>query len=172
MSMLLETALALFAGLMMTRVFKYMKLNFPDVTAFLIAGVLVGPFVLGRLGVHGVGFNTMEDLETVSPLSNVALGFIAFDIGNEFRLAHLKETGKTATVIGVIQALMATLLVDAVLIMLHFILGPEVLPLPVAITLGAIASATAPAATLMVVRQYKAKGPVTELAYAGYILRQ
>ena len=163
MSMLLETALALFAGLMMTRVFKYMKLNFPDVTAFLIAGVLVGPFVLGRLGIHGVGFNTMQDLETVSPLSNVALGFIAFDIGNEFRLAHLKETGKTATVIGVIQALMATLLVDAVLIMLHFILGPEVLPLPVAITLGAIASATAPAATLMVVRQYKAKGPVTEL---------
>ena len=163
MCMLLETALALFAGLMMTRVFKYMKLNFPDVTAFLIAGVLVGPFVLGRLGIHGVGFNTMQDLETVSPLSNVALGFIAFDIGNEFRLAHLKETGKTATVIGVIQALMATLLVDAVLIMLHFILGPEVLPLPVAITLGAIASATAPAATLMVVRQYKAKGPVTEL---------
>ncbi len=163
MSMLLETALALFAGLMMTRVFKYMKLNFPDVTAFLIAGVLVGPFMLGRLGIHGVGFNTMEDLQAVSALSNVALGFIAFDIGNEFRLAQLKETGKTATVIGVIQALMATLLVDAILIMLHFILGPEVLPLPVAITLGAIASATAPAATLMVVRQYKAKGPVTEL---------
>ena len=82
MCMLLETALALFAGLMMTRVFKYMKLNFPDVTAFLIAGVLVGPFVLGRIGIHGVGFNTMEDLQTVSPLSNVALGFIAFDIGN------------------------------------------------------------------------------------------
>ena len=129
MCMLLETALALFAGLMMTRVFKYMKLNFPDVTAFLIAGVLVGPFVLGRIGIHGVGFNTMEDLQTVSPLSNVALGFIAFDIGNEFRLAQLKETGKTATVIGVIQALMATLLVDAVLIMLHFILAELLLPI-------------------------------------------
>ena len=153
MRMLLETALALFAGLMMTRVFKYLKLNFPDVTAFLIAGVLVGPFALGRLGIHGIGFNTMEELESVSALSNVALGFIAFDIGNEFRLAHLKETGKTATVIGVIQALMATLLVDIALIALHFILGP----------LGAIASATAPAATLMVVRQYKAKGPVTDL---------
>jgi Kef-type K+ transport system membrane component KefB len=161
--MLLETALALFAGLMMTRVFKYLKLNFPDVTAFLIAGVLVGPFALGRLGIHGIGFNTMEELESVSALSNVALGFIAFDIGNEFRLAHLKETGKTATVIGVIQALMATLLVDIALIALHFILGPDVLPLPVAVTLGAIASATAPAATLMVVRQYKAKGPVTDL---------
>ena len=163
MRMLLETALALFAGLMMTRVFKYLKLNFPDVTAFLIAGVLVGPFALGRLGIHGIGFNTIEELESVSALSNVALGFIAFDIGNEFRLAHLKETGKTATVIGVIQALMATLLVDIALIALHFILGPDVLPLPVAVTLGAIASATAPAATLMVVRQYKAKGPVTDL---------
>ena len=163
MRLLMETALALFAGLLMTRVFKYLKMNFPDVTAFLIAGVLVGPFMLGRLGIHGIGFNTMEDLESVSILNNVALGFIAFDIGNEFRLAQLKKTGKTATVIGVIQALMAALLVDAVLVLLHFLLGPEVLPLPVAITLGAIASATAPAATLMVVRQYKAKGPVTEL---------
>ena len=163
MRLLLEVALALFAGLLMTRVFKYLKLNFPDVTAFLVAGVLVGPFVLGRLGIHGIGFNTMEDLESVSTLNNVALGFIAFDIGNEFRLAQLKETGKTATVIGVIQALMAALIVDAVLVLLHFLLGPEVLPLPVAITLGAIASATAPAATLMVVRQYKAKGPVTDL---------
>ena len=104
MRLLLEVALALFAGLLMTRVFKYLKLNFPDVTAFLVAGVLVGPFVLGRLGIHGIGFNTMEDLESVSTLNNVALGFIAFDIGNEFRLAQLKETGKTATVIGVIQA--------------------------------------------------------------------
>ena len=163
MRLLLETALALFAGLMMTRVYKYLKLNFPDVTAFLIAGVLVGPFMLGRLGIHGIGFNTMEDLESVSVLSNVALGFIAFDIGNEFRLAQLRQTGKTATVIGIFQAVLAALMVDAVLIVLHFILGPEVLPLPVAITLGAIASATAPAATLMVVRQYKAKGPVTEL---------
>ena len=163
MRLLLETALALFAGLMMTRAFKYLKLNFPDVTAFLIAGVLVGPFVLGRLGIRGIGFGTMEELEHVRVLSNAALGFIAFDIGNEFRLASLRKTGKAATVIGIFQAVLATLLVDAVLIVLHFILGPEVLPLPVAITLGAIASATAPAATLMVVRQYKAKGPVTEL---------
>ena len=163
MRLLLETALALFAGLMMTRAFKYLKLNFPDVTAFLIAGVLVGPFVLGRLGIRGIGFGTMEELEHVRVLSNAALGFIAFDIGNEFRLASLRKTGKAATVIGIIQAVLATLLVDAALIVLHFVLGPEILPLPVAITLGAIASATAPAATLMVVRQYKAKGPVTEL---------
>ncbi|WP_426908048.1 cation:proton antiporter, partial [Ralstonia pseudosolanacearum] len=132
-------------------------------TAFLIAGVLVGPFVLGALGVPGLGFNSMEALDKVSFLSTVALGFIAFDIGNEFRLAQLKNTGKVATVIGIVQALAAMALVDAALIALHFILGPEKLPLPVAITLGAIATATAPAATLMVVRQYKAKGPLTDL---------
>ncbi len=163
MRILLATAFALFAGLMMTRAFKYLHLRFPDVTAFLIAGVLVGPFALGGLGIPGFGFRSMEDLERVSVLSNVALGFIAFDIGNEFRLAHLKETGKTATIIGIFQAVLAALLVDAVLIGLHFVLGPDVLPMPVAITLGAIASATAPAATLMVVRQYKAKGQVTDL---------
>ena len=164
MSLLLSTAIALFAGLMMTRVFKYVfHLKLPDVTSFLIAGVLVGPFCLGRIGVEGLGFSSMDDLKRVGFLSNVALGFIAFDIGNEFRLGQLKQTGKTATVIGIVQAVMATLLVDGALIALHFALGPDVLPLPVAITLGAIASATAPAATLMVVRQYKAKGPVTDL---------
>ncbi|MBR1810804.1 MAG: cation:proton antiporter [Clostridia bacterium] len=163
MQVLLATALALFAGLIMTRVFKYLHLKLPDVTAFLIAGILVGPYVLGRIGISGLGFTSMEELAHVSLLSNAALGFIAFDIGNEFRLGQLKQTGKTATVIGIAQAVFASLLVDAVLIGLHFILGEDVLPLPVAITLGAIASATAPAATLMVVRQYKAKGPLTDL---------
>ena len=147
----------------MTRVLKYLKLRLPDVTAFLIAGVLVGPFVLGALRVPGLGFASAEELQSVSFLSTVALGFIAFDIGNEFRLAQLKSTGRTAAVIGIVQAVTASVLVDAVLIALHFVLGPELLPLPVAITLGAIASATAPAATLMVVRQYKAKGEVTDL---------
>ena len=163
MRILLATAFALFAGLMMTRAFKYLRLKLPDVTAFLIAGVLVGPFVLGALKIPGLGYASAEELSRVSFLSTVALGFIAFDIGNEFRLAQLRQTGRTATVIGIVQAVAATLLVDAALIALHFILGPEALPLPVAITLGAIASATAPAATLMVVRQYKAKGEVTGL---------
>ena len=163
MRILLATAFALFAGLMMTRVFKYLHLKLPDVTAFLIAGVIVGPFCLGATKIPGLGFDTMEDISQVAFLSNVALGFIAFDIGNEFRLAQLRQTGKTATVIGIIQAVMATILVDIALIILHFIEGADVLPLPVAITLGAIAAATAPAATLMVVRQYKAKGPLTSL---------
>ncbi len=163
MEILLSTAIALLAGLMMTRVFKKLGLHFPDVTAFLIAGLLVGPYCLGRLNIAGLGFPTMEDVESLSVITNTALGFIAFAIGNEFRLSQLKSTGKQATVIGIFQALTATILVDVVLVALHFALGEEKLPLAVAITLGAIAAATAPAATLMVVRQYKASGPVTDL---------
>ena len=161
--MFLWVAIALMAGLLFTRVFKVLHLNFPDVTAFLIAGLLIGPYGLGRLGLEGVGFRTMEELSRVSLINEAALGFIAFAIGSEFRLDELKHTGKQATVIGILQAVTACLLVDLALVALHFILGPEVLPLPVCITLGAIATATAPAATLMVVRQYKADGPLTRL---------
>lgn len=163
MNSLLPVGIALFVGLMMTRLFKLIHLNFPDVTAFLIAGLVVGPYCLGKLGVKGVGFLKPEDIEHIRVISNVALGFIAFDIGNEFRLSQLKTFGKTALIVGIVQSVFATLVVDVVLISLYKVLGPEKLPLPVAITLGAIASATAPAATLMVVRQYKAKGPLTDL---------
>ncbi|MBQ8136852.1 MAG: cation:proton antiporter [Clostridia bacterium] len=163
MNYFLWIAIALFAGLMFTRVFKKLGFNFPDVTAFLIAGLLIGPYGLGRLNVPGLGFHSYEDVQSVSLINNAALGFIAFSIGSEFRLSELRKTGKQATFIGIFQALIASLLVDACLIGLHFILGPEVLPLPAAITLGAIAAATAPAATLMVVRQYKAQGPLTKL---------
>ena len=147
----------------MTRVFKLIHLHFPDVTAFLLAGLLVGPYCLGRLGIPGLGFASMKAVDSLSVLSNTALGFIAFAIGNEFRLSQLKATGKQATVIGIIQAVTATILVDLALVGLHFCFGEDVFPLSAAITLGAIAAATAPAATLMVVRQYKAKGEVTDL---------
>ncbi|MBQ9897018.1 MAG: cation:proton antiporter [Synergistaceae bacterium] len=163
MSNLLATAFALFAGLIMTRVFKLLKFKFPDVTAFLIAGVCVGPYVLGALNIPLPAFRSMRELENVAILSKIALGFIAFDIGNEFRLAQLKEMGKNATVIGVFQAVIATIFTDIALIALYYFAGEDVIPLPAAITLGAVASATAPAATLMVVRQFKAKGPVTDL---------
>ena len=152
------TAVALFAGLLMTRVFN--KFHLPDVTAYLVTGVLIGPCFLGSLG---LGFKTFEQVESLSLINDVALGFIAFAIGSEFRLSELKHTGKTATVIGIVQAIVACVLVDAALLIMHFILGPEILPLSVVITLGAIATATAPAATLMVVRQYKAEGPLTRL---------
>ena len=160
MQTLLLIAIALFSGLLMTRLFD--KFHLPDVTAYLVTGVLIGPCVLGRLGIPCVGFNTFEQVDSLSMISDVALGFIAFAIGHEFRLSALKQTGKQATVIGIIQACFATLCVDAALIALHFIM-PDLLPMPVAVTLGAIAAATAPAATLMVVRQYKAKGPVTDV---------
>ena len=160
MSSLLVLAVALMAGLMLSRVAKLMKL--PAVTAYLVAGILIGPYCLGAFGISGLGFTSMDNVKAFGIVSDVALGFIAFSIGNEFRLAQLKSTGKQATIIGIFQAVITTLLVDAVLIGLHFAM-PDKLSLPAAITLGAIASATAPAATLMVVRQYKAKGPLTDI---------
>lgn len=160
MQILLSLSVALFAGLMLSRLAKRVQL--PAVTAYLVAGILIGPYLLGSLGVKGLGFVSMQDIKSYGIISDVALGFIAFSIGNEFRLSQLKQIGKKATVIGIFQAFLATVLVDAALIGLHFII-PDVLPLPSAIVLGAVASATAPAATLMVVRQYKSKGPLTDI---------
>ena len=160
MSTLLSVSIAMLAGLMMTRAFKPFKL--PSVTAYLIAGVLIGPFCLGAAGIKGIGFVSEEAVSELTLISEVALGFIAFSIGNEFRLKDLKSTGMQATIIGIVQALTATFLVDIALLAVHFMV-PDRLTIPQAITLGAIATATAPAATLMVVRQYKAKGPVVNL---------
>ncbi|MBO5917455.1 MAG: cation:proton antiporter [Oscillospiraceae bacterium] len=160
MSVLLSVSIALLAGLLMTRVLKPLKM--PDVTAYLLAGVLVGPFLLGQLGIEGLGFTTLESVAGLSLISEVALGFIAFSIGNEFRLEELKHIGRQAVVIGIFQALVATLFVDLALLALYMAFPGLITPAQ-AITLGAIATATAPAATLMVVRQYKAKGPLTDL---------
>lgn len=157
---LLSVSVALLAGLLMTRIFKPLRL--PSVTAYLIAGVLIGPYCLGAIGIEGLGFKSMDAVTSLSLVSEVALGFIAFSIGNEFRVSDLKKTGKQALVIGILQALGATLLVDLALLAVHFLM-PDKLSVPQLITLGAIATATAPAATLMVVRQYKAKGPLTKL---------
>ena len=165
MNILLSVSIALLGGLLMTRAFKPLKL--PSVTAYLIAGILVGPYCLGMLGHYypsfeNLGFSSMHAVESLKVVSDVALGFIAFSIGNEFRIEELKVIGKKATVIGIFQALVATLFVDLALFGLH-ILMPEQISVSQLITLGAIATATAPAATLMVVRQYKAKGPLTDL---------
>lgn len=154
-------SIALGAGLLMSRIAK--PLGLPSVTSYLVAGILIGPYCIGRLGIDGMGFTSVENVKEFEIICDVALGFIAFAIGNEFRLSQLKQLGKTATFIGIVQAVVATLLVDAALIGLHFVLGEEKLPLSMAITLGAVAAATAPAATLMVVRQYKAKGKLTDL---------
>ncbi len=160
MSTLLSVSIALLAGLLMTRVFKPFKL--PSVTAYLIAGVLIGPYCLGNIGIDGLGFSSSEAVGALGLVADVALGFIAFSIGSEFRLDDLKKTGKQASVIGVIQAITATIFVDIALYALHLAM-PDKLTLPQTLVLGAIATATAPAATLMVVRQYKAEGPLTKL---------
>ena len=161
METLLSIAVALCAGLLISRFVKPLKL--PAVTGYLIAGILIGPYCLGKLGVPGLGFSTTADVKALSLFNDVALGFIAFAIGNEFRLSQLRETGKQATVIGIFQALTATLMVDLLLIGLHFFILGDSISIADAIVLGAIATATAPAATLMVVRQYKAKGELTDL---------
>ena len=153
-------AFALIGGLMLSRLTKL--LNLPAVTAYLVAGLLLGPFALGRLNVPGLGFQTLEQVELMGIVTQTALGFIAFTIGNEFRLSQLKAMGSSAIIIGILQAVLTTVVVDTVLIALHLFF-PEIISIPCAITLGAIASATAPAATLMVVRQYKADGPLTRL---------
>jgi len=160
METILCLSIALMAGLLMSRVTKVLKL--PAVTGYLVAGILIGPYVIGRLGIGGLGFTSHENVMSFKIISDVALGFIAFAIGDEFRMSQIKKIGKQAFVIATVGALGATLFVDAALIGLHFILGDK-MPLPVAVTLGAIASATAPAATLMVVKQYKAKGALTDM---------
>ena len=158
-SIFLSLSVALLAGLLLSRLAK--KVQLPAVTAYLVAGVLIGPFVLGKIGIPGLGI-TSDQIEGFGLISDLALGFIAFSMGSEFRIAQLKKIGKQATFIGVFQALFTTLVVDAALIVLHFNI-PETFTLESAIVLGAVATATAPAATLMVVKQYKAKGPVTDI---------
>mgnify|MGYP002544557490 CR=1 FL=1 len=160
--MLICLSLALIAGLLMSRLAKAVHL--PAVTSYLVAGLLLGPFFLGRLGLGriGFGFDSLAAVEGYGIITQVALGFIAFVIGNEFRLSALKRMGRQAVTVGIAQAVITTALVDAALIALHFA-RPDVISMASAITLGAIAAATAPAATLMVVKQYKASGPLTHL---------
>lgn len=158
-NVLMSLSIALLSGLLLSRLAK--KVQLPAVTAYLVAGVLIGPFMLGALNIPGIGI-IKEELESLGILSDLALGFIAFSMGSEFRIAQLKKIGRQATVIGIFQALFTTLVVDAALIALHFAM-PQILSLPAALVLGAVATATAPAATLMVVKQYKAKGPLTNI---------
>lgn len=151
-SILICISLALLSGLLMSRAAKLLKL--PAVTAYLIAGLIIGPYVLNILN--------KTELANFDIITQCALGFIAFLIGNEFRLIDLKAMGKQAFIVGIFQAVITTIVVDIGLICIHFAL-PGIISLSSAIVLGAIAAATAPAATLMVVKQYKAEGPLTKL---------
>ena len=155
--MLICLSLALIAGLLMSRAAKAVRL--PAVTAYLLTGLLLGPFFLGQLGLSrfGFGFGSLAAVEGYGIITQVALGFIAFVIGNEFRLSALKHMGRRAVTVGIAQAVITTALVDIALVALHFA-RPDAISLASAITLGSI-----PAATLMVVKQYKADGPLTKL---------
>ncbi|MBD5084345.1 MAG: cation:proton antiporter [Clostridiales bacterium] len=159
-TILIQLSFSMVGGLLMSRLAKL--LNLPAVTAYLVAGLLLGPYCLGALQLTPLGFTTAESVASLDIISQVALGFIAFTIGNEFRLEQLKSMGKQAITVGILQAVITTALVDVALVALHFI-NPDFISISSAITLGAIAAATAPAATLMVVRQYKADGPLTKL---------
>ena len=160
MQVLISFSFSLVGGLLMSRLAK--KLNLPAVTAYLVAGLLLGPYCIGALNILEIGFNTPQEVSNLDIISQVALGFIAFTIGNEFRLEQLRHMGRQAITVGIAQAVFTTVLVDIALVALHFI-NPTLISISSAITLGSIAAATAPAATLMVVRQYKADGPLTKL---------
>lgn len=155
-------ALALLVGLLSTRLMKLIKL--PNVTGYLLAGILFGPFVLG-LAFKNLSFNDQPlfdqiyDTNVMTFISNAALGFIAFSIGTSFKFSSLKKVGKRVLIITVFEALGGAIFVLIGLFITKIFI--QDIPVEIILTLGAIACATAPAATLMVVRQYKAKGPVT-----------
>ncbi|MBR6007547.1 MAG: cation:proton antiporter, partial [Clostridia bacterium] len=144
MNSLIIIGIMMLAGLLLSRAAKLVKL--PNVTAFLVAGLMIGPCVSGII--------SKADASALGIISEAALGFIAYSIGGEFRLSYLKEIGKAPLTITLFQGIATAACVDAGLILL----GVDT---PLSLILGAIALATAPAATLMVVRQYKADGPIT-----------
>ncbi|MBR1584245.1 MAG: cation:proton antiporter [Clostridia bacterium] len=146
MNILLLIGIAMAAGLLFSRGAHVVKL--PNVTAFLVAGLVIGPCVAGII--------SKEQAASMNVISEAALGFIAYAIGGEFKLSYLKKIGKAPLTITLFQGIATALCVDIGLIVLGF-------DVPLSLLLGAIALATAPAATLMVVRQYKAKGPVTQM---------
>lgn len=137
--------IAIVLALLSSKIIK--KLRLPNVTGYLIMGLIAGPYILN--------FIPIDAVQSFKAIPELALGFIAFSIGAEFKLKYLKKIGKSPVVIGVMEALGAVILVFTALILTGHALEFSLL-------LGAIAAATAPAATLMVVRQYKAKGPVTQ----------
>ena len=153
---LLPLILAMLFGLLATRLMK--PLGLPNVTGFLLAGVLIGPYLLGRLFPNF--FLSAADVQGFGLITEIALGFIAFSIGTSFKKETLKSVGKKIVIITILEGLGA-LFVTMLALFIAYLLIPGI-PLAVVIVLGAIATATAPAATLMVVRQYKAHGPVTD----------
>ena len=163
-SIFLYVALLLLVALFSTRLMK--KLKLPNVTGYIITGIIMGPFVFGLFFNHfsydGIKESVIyQHVDKISWVSTIALGFIAFSIGTSFKKSTLQSVGKRVVVITIFEALGGSLFVILSLLIAHFI-SPETVPWEIVLTLGAIASATAPAATLMVIKQYKAKGPLVD----------
>ena len=157
---LLGISIALIAGLISNRLIKLV--NLPNVTGYLIVGILLGPYFFSLFNSNLTGVLSEHMVESFGIIVDVALGFIAFSIGSEFKLASIKKLGKGIITITLIQSFAALLFVDIALSVYCLCTGSLAENLPLILTLGAVATATAPAATLMVIKQYKAKGPVTE----------
>lgn len=162
----LYIAALVLVGLLSTRLMKIIKM--PNVTGYIVAGILMGPFVFGLFfnGFDFVNAGTAANpiyryIETLSWVNSAALGFIAFSIGSSFKTSTLKAVGKKVLVITVLESALASLSVIAILLIVYFIF-PDKIPLPLVLSLSAIAAATAPAATIMVIKQYRAHGPVSQ----------
>ena len=163
-SIFLYVAILLLAALLSTRIMKLLKL--PNVTGYIITGIIMGPFVFGLFSNNftydGITNSVIyQHVDKIKWVSTVALGFIAFSIGTSFKTTVLKTVGKKVLIITILEALGASVFVILILLIAHFIF-PQYVPIELVLTLGAIASATAPAATLMVIKQYRAKGPLVD----------
>ena len=158
LSALLALGLAMVGGLALSRLMKLLHL--PNVTGYLFVGLLIGPYLLPLIFGDGVCLLTHDSVQSLAPVTDVALGFIAFSIGGEFKLAYIKKLGVRIVVITLVQAATTVLFVIGALLLVPN--ESDTARISMALLLGAIAAATAPAATLMVVRQYRAKGPVTD----------
>ena len=163
-SIFLYIAILLLAALLSTRIMKLLKL--PNVTGYILTGIIMGPFVFGiffnNFTYDGITSSVIyQHIDKIKWVSTVALGFIAFSIGTSFKSTVLKAVGKKVLIITVFEALGASLFVILILLAAHFVF-PQYVPIELVLTLGAIASATAPAATLMVIKQYRARGPLVD----------
>ncbi|MFA5006091.1 MAG: cation:proton antiporter [Candidatus Izemoplasmatales bacterium] len=159
LKVLFFVAIVLIVGLLFGKIAKALRM--PNVTGYLVGGLILGPSLFGL--VFGDGLISQEAIDALGIVSNVALGFIAFSIGNELKVSYFKRVGPGPIIIATLESLFAILFVLGGLVLYFWIAGKlDNFHMRFALVLAAIAAATAPAATLMVVRQYKAKGPLTE----------
>lgn len=139
---ILSIAIMLASGFLLTRITK--RLHLPNVTGYIIAGVIIGPWCLNLV--------PSEYINQMDFVTDLALAFIAFGVGKYFKLSALKANGKNMVILTLFEALIAGIFITTAMLLMG-------LSLSFSLLLGAIGCATAPASTIMTIRQYKAKGP-------------